>query len=118
MANLKQRSTVSSTKRHVVVVLVVALVLVLTGCSGADPVSGDTITGVVSEVNGDLTTVTGFVVLAPDGSSHRFTPADGLLFEGGPLPHLREHVITGQVVVVTFEQGPDGGLIAVHVEDA
>jgi len=118
MVNLKQRSTVRTTKRHVLVVLVVAVVLVLSGCSGSDPVSGDTITGVVSEVNGDLTTVTGFVVLAPDGSSHRFTPADGLLFEGGPLPHLREHVITGQAVIVTFEQGPAGELIAVHVEDA
>ncbi len=115
---MKQRSTVRTTKRHVLVVLVVAVVLVLSGCSGSDPVRGDTITGVVSEVNGDLTTVTGFVVLAPDGSSHRFTPADGLLFEGGPLPHLREHVITGQAVIVTFEQGPAGELIAVHVEDA
>jgi hypothetical protein len=118
MANLKLRSIVRTTKRHFLVVLVAAVILVLAGCSGSDPLSGDTITGVVSEVNGDLTTVTGFVVLAPDGSSHRFTPADGLLFEGGPLSHLREHVITGQVIVVTFEQGPDGGLIAVHVEDA
>ena len=115
---MQQRSTVRTTKRHVLVVLVVVVALVLAGCSGSDPVSGDTVTGVVSEVNGDLTTVTGFVLMAPDGSSHRFTPADGLLFEGGPLPHLREHVITGQAVVVTFEQGPDGGLIAVHVEDA
>ena len=115
---MQQRSTVRTTKRHVLVVLVVVVALVLAGCSGSDPVSGDTVTGVVSEVNGDLTTVTGFVLMAPDGSSHRFTPADGLLFEGGPLPHLREHVITGQLVIVTFEQGPDGGLIAVHVEDA
>ena len=105
-------------KRHVIVVLVAAVALAIAGCSGSDPASGDTITGVVTEVNGDLTTVTGFVVLASDGSSHRFTPADGLLFEGGPLPHLREHVITGQLVIVTFEQGPDGGLLAVHVEDA
>ena len=115
---MKQRSTASTTKRHVIVVLVAAVALAFTGCSGSDPASGDTITGVVTEVNGDLTTVTGFVVLASDGSSHRFTPADGLLFEGGPLPHLREHVITGHLVIVTFEQGPGGGLLAVHVEDA
>jgi hypothetical protein len=118
MANLKQRSTVSTTKRHVIAVLVAAVALAFTACSGSDPASGDTITGVVTEVNGDLTTVTGFVVLASDGSSHRFTPADGLLFEGGPLPHLREHVITGQMVIVTFEEGSDGRLIAVRVEDS
>jgi hypothetical protein len=104
-------------KRHVLVVVVAAALLALAGCSGSDPASGDTLTGIVSEVNGDITTLTGFVVLAPDGSSHRFTPADGLLFEGGPLSHLREHIITGQLVIVTFEQGSDGGLIAVHVED-
>jgi hypothetical protein len=104
-------------KRHVLVVVVAAALLALAGCSGSDPASSDTLTGVVSEVNGDITTLTGFVVLAPDGSSHRFTPADGLLFEGGPLSHLREHIITGQLVIVTFEQGSDGELIAVHVED-
>jgi hypothetical protein len=104
-------------KRHVLVVIVAAALLVLAGCSGSDPASGDTLTGVVSEVNGDITTLTGFVVLAPDGSSHRFTPADGLLFEGGPLSHLREHIVTGQLVIVTFERGSDGELIAVHVED-
>jgi hypothetical protein len=105
-------------KRHALFVLFAAVILALASCSGSGPVDDETLTGVVSEVSGDLTTVTGFVILAPDGSSHRFTPANGLLFEGGPLPHLREHVITGQMVIVTFEEGSDGRLIAVRVEDS
>lgn len=97
---------------------VVIVVVLAAGCSTSDTTSDDMLSGVISEVSGDLTTVTGFVVLAEDGSSHRFRPADGLLFEGGPLTHLREHVVTGQAVVVTFERGPNGELIAIRVEDA
>jgi hypothetical protein len=97
---------------------VVAIVIVsVSGCSTSDTTSDNTLSGVISEVNGDLTTVTGFVVLGEDGSSHRFTPIDGLLFEGGSLTHLREHVVTGQPVVVTFRQGADGELIAIRVQD-
>lgn len=99
-------------------VAVVATILLVSGCSTADPASDNMLSGVISEVSGDLTTVTGFVVLAEDGSSHRFTPMDGLLFEGGPLTHLRQHVVTGQRVVVTFELGTSGELVAVRVEDA
>lgn len=90
----------------------------MSGCSTSDITGDNTLTGVVSEVNGDLTTVSGFVVLAADGSSHRFTPVDGLLFDGGPLTHIREHVVTGQPVVVTFELGGNGELVATGVEDA
>jgi hypothetical protein len=99
-------------------IAIAALVVAVSGCSTADTSSGTTLTGVISDVSGELTTVTGFVVLAEDGSSHRFTPVEGLLFEGGPLTHLREHVVTGQRVVVTFERGIEGELIAVHVEEA
>jgi len=99
-------------------VALVAMILLVSGCSTADTASDTMVSGVISEVRGDLTTVTGFVVLAEDGSSHRFTPMDGLLFEGGPLTHLREHVVTGQRVVVTFELGASGELVAVRVEDA
>ena len=103
--------------RLLVAVTIAAVIVSVSGCATADTSSGNTLSGVVSEVNGDLTTVTGFVVLDEDGSSHRFTPVDGLLFEGGPLTHLREHVVTGQRVVVTFEVGAEGELIAIHVED-
>ena len=121
-ANSKMRST-ARTMRYLqptllLVVAVTAMILLVSGCSTADSVSDNMLSGIISEVSGDLTTVTGFVVLGEDGSSHRFTPSDGLLFEGRPLTHLREHVVTGQPVVVTFELGASGELIAVHVEDA
>jgi len=104
--------------RRAALSLILAVILVsVVGCSPSDTASDNTLSGVVTEVSGDLTTVTGFVVLSRDGSSHRFTPIDGLLFEGGPLSHLREHVVTGQTVVVTFESGPSGELIAVQVQD-
>jgi hypothetical protein len=109
----------TSRSRFLTLLVIVTMVLVsLVGCSASGTPDDNTLSGVISEVSGDLTTVTGFVVLAEDGSSHRFIPKEGLLFEGGSLTHLREHVVTGQRVVVTFESGPDGALVAVAVEDA
>jgi hypothetical protein len=103
---------------HLALALVAVTAIVsLSACSTSGTGGGNTLTGVISEVSGDLTNVSGFVVLAEDGSSHRFTPTEGLLFEGGPLTHLREHVVTGQRVVVTFERGVAGELIATSVED-
>lgn len=99
------------------IVLAAVVAISVSACATPDEASDNTVTGVVSEVSGDLTSVSGFVVLLDDGSSHRFTPTDGLLFEGGPLSHLREHVVTGQAIVVTFELGASGELIAVNVED-
>jgi hypothetical protein len=97
---------------------VAVVIMSVSACSTSPTTSEDTLTGVISEVSGDLTTLTAFVVLAEDGSSHRFTPVDGLLFEGGPLTHLREHVVTGQPIVVTFERGSGGELTAIRIEDA
>ena len=103
---------------HLMAILVAtSVILAVSSCSTAE-VGDNTMSGIITEVNGDLTSVAGFVVLGEDGSSHRFTPVNGLLFEGGPLIHLRDHVVSGQPVVVTFEQGPDGEFIAVRVEDA
>lgn len=99
------------------IAVVAVAVALLSGCSGSGVPQGSSVTGVITEVSGDITVVTAFVVLDGDGSSHRFSPAPGLLFDGGPLTHLREHVVTGHPVVVTFERGTDGELIAVAVED-
>jgi len=92
-------------------------VIALAGCSSSSPASDDTITGTISEVSGDPTAISGFVVTAADGSSHRFVPAEGLLFEGEPLSRLREYVVTGQQVIVRFERGPEGELVALSVAD-
>ena len=103
---------------HLLVIAVLAVAAIaVAGCSSATTTSDNTLTGVISEVTGDLTSVSAFVVLDEDGSSHKFVPVEGLLFEGGPLSHLREHIVTGDPVVVTFESGAGGELIAVHVVD-
>ena len=103
------------------VVLIVAVGLILAACSGSDDGHADnTVTGVVTEVSGDLTSVDSFVVLDDVGDSHLFTPQSGLEFYGGPLTHLRDHVVTGQRVTVTFEESTTGGMTAtlvVHEEE-
>jgi len=104
--------------RLAVPVLLVALVASACGGDAAGP--EPTISGVVTEVTGDLSVVKSFVVLDVEGDSHMFYPEEGLLFLGGPLPHLRDHVLSGQRVTVTFEETNDGRRIAVlikHQED-
>lgn len=86
------------------------------GCSSPNELASNQVSGIVTEVSGDLTSVDSFVVLDSDGNSHLFRPAPGLLFYGGPLIHLRDHVTTGQRVTVTFESAAYGGMTAVLVE--
>lgn len=90
--------------------------LLVAACGNADDESEHTVSGIVTEVTGDLTVVESFVVLDDDGDSHLFRPAPGLLFYGGPLIHLRDHVITAQRVTVTFEESPSGEMTAVLIE--
>ncbi len=98
-----------------VVAVGVALAVSLGACSAG---GGDDapISGIVTEVTGDLTTVESFVVLDGTGRSHKFVPADGLLFYGGPLTHLRDHVVTGQPITVTFVEGFEGEKTATLIE--
>ena len=104
------------------IVGVMTVALVVAGCSSSDGTDhgAETVTGVVTEVTGDLVTVESFVVLDDNGDSHLFTPEPGLLFYGAPLGHLRDHVVTGQRVTVTFESSAYGGMTATLVvhEDA
>lgn len=107
------------------VVGVVALCVVVAGCSGTDGGDADhaehSVTGVVTEVSGDLTMVESFVVLDDEGNSHLFVPEANLTFYGGPLTHLRDHVVTGQRVTVTFESSAYGGMTAtliLHEDEA
>lgn len=59
-------------------------------------------TGVVIAVNGGLQGVDSFTLLLEDGSRLQFFPAPGLLFDGGPLSHLNEHMASGAPVHVVF----------------
>ena len=102
---------------HSGVALVIGLSIFVLGCS-AGPDAGNTIEGVVVEVAGDISTVETFVILDTEGRNHQFTPEVGLLYHGGPLSHLREHIITGVPVIVTFTTGAEGELIAVDVMDS
>lgn len=72
----------------------------------------------MTEVTGDLVAVESLVVMDSDGKSHLFKPDVGLLFYGGPLSHLRDHVVTGQPIVVTFVEGPNGERTAILIEHA
>ncbi len=99
------------------VAIVVGLSVIFAGCS-TEPEAANTIEGVVIEVAGDISTVDTFVILGTDGSNHQFTPQPGLLYHGGPLSHLREHIVTGIPVIVTFATGDNGQLIATEVVDS
>lgn len=102
-------------------ILAVAVVIaaVAVGCASDDTGSSNEIVGVVTELTGDLTHVESFVVLDDEGNSHLMTPSEGLLFYGGPLSHLRDHIVTGERVRVTFSEGAYGAMTAtliVHAE--
>ncbi len=86
----------------------------LAACGGG----GDTVTGRVVAVDGDLVEVRSFVVLSADGERHTFVPDAGLLFDhDSPLSHLQEHVRDGAPVRVDFRRQADGTLVATSVGD-
>lgn len=94
--------------------LLVAVALLLgVALTGGD--SPEELTGLVVAVDGDLTDVRSFDVLA-GGEQTRFTPAPDGDFDF-PLGHLRDHLRTGEPVTVGYEQR-DGGLMAVRIRDA
>ena len=92
----------------------VALAILLTACGAPVGVDGE-IVGIVTEVTGDLSGVESFVVLDPNGDSHKFTPADGMTVVGGPPFHLRDHLLSGEAVRVIYHEGTGGELIAEDV---
>ena len=65
-------------------------------------------------VDGDLTDVTSFEVRA-DGEILRFRPADDGDF-GFALPHLRDHLRSGEPVIVGYIQD-ESGLVATSLSD-
>lgn len=87
-----------------------ALAAILVGCS---PGTGTT-TGVVTDVQGTLTEVESFTVLA-DGEETTFLPVAGQEYDF-PLSHLREHERSGEPVIVDWEIR-DGDRYALAVTD-
>ena len=91
------------------------LLLLLGACSTSE---ANTVEGILIDVQGDLTEIESFTLIDLDGASHTFVPAEGLTFHGGPLSHIRDHLVNGEPLLVTFEEQADGTLVAVEVSDA
>lgn len=91
--------------------LIVALLLALMACS---PQTSGTMRGIVVEVTGGLAQVESFTVLV-EGEEVVFRPIpDGDY--AFPLPHLQEHLRTGEPVLVGWE-AVDDGRVATSLED-
>jgi len=76
------------------------------------------VVGVVIDVAGTLAGIESFMIRLEDGSDLTLVPADGLLFDGvAPLSHVRDHMISGNPVEVTYESSPRGTL-AIAIGDA
>ena len=73
------------------------LVLLVPACAST---TGRT-AGVVTEVEGTLTDVESFTVLS-DGEETLFFPIEGQEYEF-PLDHLRDHLRSGEPVIVDWE---------------
>ncbi|MCB1246337.1 MAG: hypothetical protein KDB69_03640 [Acidimicrobiia bacterium] len=103
-----------------ILTLGVVCALLASACGGSSSTDPDepVVQGIVTEVTGGIDSVSSFVVMDDNGDLHEFTPEPGLLFYGGPLSHLRDHIVTGERVKVTYEEGPGGNRIAVLVEHA
>ncbi len=101
--------------------LLVGVTLALTACAGAAADGTEEaveVTGVVIDVQGNLQGTDSFTILIEDGSELVLVPTPGLLFEGGPLSHLRDHVLSGAKVKVVYTVEDDGTHIAIEVGDA
>ena len=93
--------------------------LLLAVAAGACGSAETTVTGVVVEVDGDLITVDRFAIVDDEGTRLTFTPAEGIAFhDSAPLSHIRDHLRSGEAVVVVYEALADGTLIAFEVRDA
>ncbi|MEN8041288.1 MAG: hypothetical protein ABFR95_07265 [Actinomycetota bacterium] len=95
------------------VFIVVVLAGLAIGCSN-DAGADGAIAGVVSEVTGTDEVVESFVVLDANGDSHRFAPAPDMVVSGTSQT-MRDLVVSGDEVSVTYETGTDGHLIATDV---
>jgi hypothetical protein len=78
-----------------------------------------TITGVVIAVEGTLAGTDSFTIRLEDGSDVVLVPVDGLLFDGAsPLSHVRDHLVSGSPVRVTYQTSAAGPATAIEIGDA
>ena len=83
---------------RVLIWMAAVIAVVVAGCAQ----TSGTVRGVVSSVEGPLTEVAAFTILA-EGAETRYVPS----VEGEyafPLSHLREHQRSGETVVVVWEE--------------
>jgi len=73
--------------------------------------------GVVIAVEGTLQGIDSFTVLLEDGTELTLIPEPDLLFDGGPLSHLRDHLASGSPVGIVYID-VDGTAVAQEVGDA
>lgn len=98
------------TRRFLAVLMLVALA----SCGGGR----QSVRGVVIEVEGGITDVSGFLLRLPDGSDLRLEPADGVLFhDSAPIGHIRDHLLSGESIEVEYEVLDDGTAVAYTVTD-
>lgn len=90
-----------------------AVVVALAACGDATT----RVEGRIVEFDGDLTAVRSFVLLTERGDRIEFRPGPEATFHGGPLTHLRDHLVSGEPVVVFYEGSADEARV-VSVEDA
>lgn len=96
---------------HRFLLAVLALSLLVPACTQ----TAGTAVGVVTAVDGNLTEVTSFTVLS-SGIELVFLPVEGADYEF-PLVHLREHLITGEPVVVDWELDDNNDRYAMSLAD-
>ena len=78
-----------------------------------------TVTGVVVSVDGTLSVTNSFTIRLEDGSDITLVPIDGLLFDGvSSLSHVRDHLVSGSPVLVTYTNTIEGPFLAIEIGDA
>lgn len=95
--------------------LLTSVFIVAAACGSAQAMEA---TGVVVEFDGDITSVTQFVVRVGPGEDLVFYPADDLVFHDAPVGHIGEHWRSGVPVTVRYTVDDTGRLIAEEIFDA
>jgi hypothetical protein len=111
-----------------ILVLVIAIFVVVAACGESAegdhtaPVAPDdsvidVLYGVVIDVDGDLTTTYSFTILLDSGDEVILYPTAEATFHGGPMSHIRSHILSGVPVNVDYVILADGAYAAVRASD-